>query len=120
VRSSACEIRHSVPLRVRPLAQVQAPTGLTVKSATSSKVQIGWSGSASSYTVQRAPVGGSFANIATVTTTSYTDTQIDAYLQFTYQILAGTSATAVSNQVTVGPPRPVCRWRRRRRSPTIR
>jgi uncharacterized protein (TIGR03437 family) len=81
----------------------QAPTGLKVVSATSKQTQLSWSGSASSYTVQRAAVGGSFSTIATVTTASYTDTTIDPYLSFTYQVLAG-SPLAASNAVTVGPP----------------
>lgn len=84
--------------------RAQAPAALTVQSATSSQVQLTWTGSSGNYTVQRAPVGAAFVNIATVQTTSYTDTTIDAYLQFTYQIInAGTSGPA-SNQVTVGPP----------------
>jgi uncharacterized protein (TIGR03437 family) len=82
----------------------QAPTSLTVQSATSSQVQLTWSGTSGNYTVQRAAVGAAFANIATVQTTSYTDTTIDPYLQFTYQIVnAGTTGPA-SNPVTVGPP----------------
>jgi len=80
------------------------PTGLTVKSATSAQTQLTWSGTASSYTVQRALVGAAFVNIATVTTTSYTDTTLDPYNQTVYQVIAGTTATAVSNQVMVGPP----------------
>ena len=82
----------------------QAPTGLTVKSATNTQTQLTWTGAAASYTVQRALVGGPFTNIATVTTTSYTDTTVDAFNQSVYQVIAGTSGTAVSNQVTVGPP----------------
>ncbi len=89
---------------VTPSALAQAPTGLTVKLATSTQTQLTWAGTASSYTVQRATVGGPFANIATVTTTSYTDTSPDAYNQLSYQVIAGTSGTAASNAVTVGPP----------------
>ena len=86
------------------IAWAQAPTNLAVTSATSTQVQLSWSGTSGNYTVQRAPVGGAFVNIATVSTTLYTDNQIDTYLEFTYQIInAGTSGTA-SNQVTVGPP----------------
>jgi uncharacterized protein (TIGR03437 family) len=82
----------------------QAPTGLTVQSATSSQVQLTWSGTSGNFTVQRAPVGAAFVNIATVQTTSYTDTTIDPYLQFTYQIINAGTTGQVSNQVTVGPP----------------
>jgi uncharacterized protein (TIGR03437 family) len=98
-------VRLFAPFFFASVIWAQAPTGLTVQSATSSQVYLTWSGTASQYTVQRAPVGAAFTNIATVSATSYTDTQIDAYLQFTYQIIpAGTSGTQVSNQVTVGPP----------------
>jgi uncharacterized protein (TIGR03437 family) len=57
----------------------------------------------SSFTVQRAPVGGTFVNIATVSATTYTDTTIDPYLQYTYRIVGG-NGTASPGQVTVGPP----------------
>ena len=82
----------------------QTPAGLTVKSATSTQTQLTWTGTAPSYTVQRALVGGPLVNIATVTTTSYTDTTLDPYTQTIYQVIAGTNAAAASNQVTVGPP----------------
>ena len=82
----------------------QAPTGLTVKSATNTQTQLSWTGTAANYTVQRALVGAPFTNIAAVTTTSYTDTTLDPYNQTIYQVIAGTSGTAVSNQVMVGPP----------------
>jgi len=88
------------------LVWAQAPTGLTVQSATNTQVQLTWTGTAgTSYTVERAPVGAAFTNLATLTATSYTDTFFDAYLQFTYQIVAtGSSTAAPSNPVTVGPP----------------
>ena len=85
-------------------AWCQAPTGLTVKLATSTQTQLTWTGSSATYTVQRALVGGSFANIATASTTSFTDTTLDPYNQTIYQILAGTNAGLASNQVMVGPP----------------
>jgi hypothetical protein len=68
------------------------------------QTQLSWTGAASNYTVQRALVGAPFTNIATVTATSYTDTTLDPYNQTVYQVIAGTSGTAVSNQVTVEPP----------------
>src|SRR4051812_34840436 len=81
----------------------QAPSGLTVKAATNKKVDLGWSGTAPSYTVQRRVLGGSYGNIATVNNaTTYSDTTIDAYTSYQYQIVAG--ASTASNQVTVGPP----------------
>ena len=79
----------------------QAPTGLTVKTATNKQVVLNWSGAASSYTVQRTVLGGSFSTIATATAATYTDTTIDAYTTYQYQVLNGTSASA---KVTAGPP----------------
>src|SRR5579871_2772556 len=82
----------------------QAPSGLAVKAATNKRVDLSWTGTASSYTVQRRALGGSFANIATaVTTASYSDTTIDAFTTYQYQVLA-TGGTAASNDVTAGPP----------------
>jgi uncharacterized protein (TIGR03437 family) len=81
----------------------QAPSGLTAKAATNKKVDLAWTGSAASYTVQRRVLGGSYGNIATVNNaTTYSDTTIDAYTSYQYQIVAGTSTP--SNQITVGPP----------------
>jgi uncharacterized protein (TIGR03437 family) len=88
-------------------AFAQAPSGLTVKAATNKKVDLSWSGAASSYTVQRAILGGGFSNVATVTTgATYSDTSIDAYTTYQYQIVANlaSGASGPSNQVTVGPP----------------
>lgn len=79
----------------------QAPTGLAVKSATSKQVVLAWSGAAASYSVQRAPLGGSFSTIATANSATFTDTSIDAYTTYRYQIVNGTAASAA---VTVGPP----------------
>src|ERR1035437_9754986 len=79
----------------------QAPTGLTVKTATGKRVDLSWSGVAGSYTVQRRVLGGTFGNVATATTTSFSDTTIDAYTTYQYQILNGTAA---SGPVTAGPP----------------
>jgi len=84
----------------------QAPTRLTVTAATSSQIELAWTGSSGTYTVQRAPVGAAFVNIATVSTAGYTDKTFDPYLDYTYQVLAGTSDTAASNAVSVGPPPP--------------
>jgi uncharacterized protein (TIGR03437 family) len=97
-------LRGAFTILFAGIALAQAPTGLTVKSATNTQVQLAWDGTASNYTVQRAPVGGAFVNVATIAATSYTDNTIDAYLDYTYQVIAGTSGSAVSNQVTVGPP----------------
>lgn len=56
--------------------------------------------------VQRAPLGGSFSDLTTVTTLSASDTSIDPYTTYQYQVVAITSAgrSAASNEITVGPP----------------
>jgi hypothetical protein len=84
----------------------QAPTGLSVKAATSKKIDLAWSGAAAGYTVQRRTLGGTYGNAATVTTAAYSDTTIDAYTTYQYQIVANlaSGASSPSNQVTVGPP----------------
>lgn len=87
----------AIPLTV----WAQAPSGLTVKSATSKQVVLSWTGVASSYTVQRAPLGGSYTTVGTAASATYTDTTIDAYTTYQYQVLNGSSASSV---VTVGPP----------------
>lgn len=84
-----------------PALQAQAPAGLAVKAATSKRVDLTWTGTASSYTIQRAPLGGAFSTIATASSTSYSDITIDPYTTYQYQVLNG---TAVSGSVTVGPP----------------
>jgi len=82
-------------------AWAQAPSKLTVTKATSTEVDLSWSGSASSYTVERAVLGGAFSSIGTASKTTFSDTKIDAYTTYQYQIVAN---SAQSNQVTVGPP----------------
>jgi uncharacterized protein (TIGR03437 family) len=72
-----------------------------VKTATSKQVVLTWNGTAATYSVQRAPSGGAFSTIGTATTGTYTDTTIDPYTTYQYQVLAGTAA---SSAVTVGPP----------------
>jgi uncharacterized protein (TIGR03437 family) len=90
-----------------PVLYAQAPGGLTVKTATSKRVDLSWSGGSPSYTVQRRVLGGSYSNIAgNVTTTTYSDTAIDAFTTYQYQIIGNlaSGASSPSNQVTVGPP----------------
>lgn len=84
-----------------PALQAQAPSGLAVKAATSKRVDLTWSGAAASYTVQRAPLGGVYSTIATASASSYSDTTVDPYTTYQYQVLNGTAA---SGSVTVGPP----------------
>ena len=80
---------------------LMAQTNLTVVAATNKQVNLNWSGSASSYSILRAPVGGSFTPIATAAATSYSDTTIDPYTTYQYRISAN---SATSNTITVGPP----------------
>jgi len=82
-------------------ALAQAPSKLTVTKATSTEVDLSWSGSAPSYTIERAVLGGNFSSIGTASTTTFADTKIDSYTTYQYQIVAN---SAESNQVTAGPP----------------
>lgn len=82
-------------------AAAQTITGLQVKTATSKHVDLSWTGTGSSYTVQRRLLGGTYAPVATVTNSTYSDTSIDPYSTYDYQV---TSGGASSNSVTVGPP----------------
>ncbi len=84
----------------------QIPSGLTVKAATNKRVDLSWTGTSSSYTIQRRVLGGSYTNVATAAAGSYSDTAIDAYTAYQYQVVANLAAGASSpsNQVTVGPP----------------
>src|SRR5262249_20138421 len=76
-----------------------------VKSATSKRVDLSWTGTGSSYQIQRAPLGGSYTTIQTVNSTTASDTQFDPATTYQYQIVAtGLVNSAPSNSVTVGPP----------------
>lgn len=79
----------------------QTASNLAVKAATSKRVDLTWTGTAASYTIQRAPLGGTFGSIGTSATASYSDTTIDPYTTYQYEIVAVSSA---SNNITVGPP----------------
>src|SRR5262245_6438824 len=98
-------IAYAVSTLIPPLA-AQAPTGLTVKGATSKRIDLTWTGSSAGYTVQRRVLGGSFADAASVTTSTYSDSAADPYTTYQYQVLASltSGASAPSNSVTVGPP----------------
>jgi hypothetical protein len=87
-------------------ARAQTPSGLTATAATSKSVSLAWTGSAASYVVQRALLGGSFADLTTVSSATATDTSIDPYTTYQYQVLSVTSSgrSAPSNAITVGPP----------------
>ena len=101
LRSGGALIRSILWFAIPFTIWAQAPTGLTVKSATSKQVVLNWNGSAASYSVQRAPLGGSYATVGTATGATFTDTTIDAYTTYQYQVVNG---TAGSSAVTVGPP----------------
>jgi len=82
-------------------AVAQTVAGLQVKAATSKHVDLSWTGTSSSYSVQRRVLGSTYSTIATVTNSTYSDTSIDPYTTYDYQV---TSGGATSNSVTVGPP----------------
>ena len=92
---------------VLPLG-AQAPTGLSARAATSKRVDLAWAGIAGSYAVQRRVLGGSsFSTIASsVTTAGYSDTAIDPYTTYQYQVVANLSSgfSSPSGTITVGPP----------------
>ena len=87
-------------------AFAQAPTGLSVRAATNKKIDLAWNGSGPNYTIQRRTLGGTYANVATVTAAAYSDTTIDAYTTYQYQVVANlaSGASSPSNQVIAGPP----------------
>jgi uncharacterized protein (TIGR03437 family) len=82
-----------------------AQSGLKATNATNKRVDLSWTaGTPTSYTVQRRALGASFSNIATaVTGATYSDTTIDAFTTYQYQVVASGGITP-SNQITVGPP----------------
>ncbi len=97
-------------LPVGLLAQVPAaPANLKIASATNKQVVFTWSAStgATSYAMQRRPLGGVYASLSpSAATTTFTDATIDAYTTYSYRVFAistgGTSAA--SNEVQMGPP----------------
>jgi uncharacterized protein (TIGR03437 family) len=84
-----------------PSARAQVPPLARVAAATSKRVDLTWTGAAASYTVQRRVLGGVYTPIGTVTNSTYSDTTIDAFTTYEYQVLAGTAA---STAMRVGPP----------------
>ncbi len=86
-----------------------APTGLVCTSASKSQAVLSWTPSASSgvtYEIDREPLGGSFAKLATSGTTTFTDALTDGYATYVYEVKAidAQGISAASNTVTVGPP----------------
>ena len=103
VRVSICTA--AVYAATLPLA-AQAPSGLNVRNATNKRIDLTWSGTSAGYTVQRRALGGSYADVGSVSGAAFSDTNIDAYTTYQYQVVANlnSGASAPSNQVTVGPP----------------
>ena len=87
-----------------------APTGLTAPTTTSTSVSLAWTGSTDNvgvtgYQVLRAPgaSGGTFTQVGTSTTTSFSNTGLTASTTYRYQVRATDAAgnlSAVSNTVT--------------------
>src|SRR5690349_3612757 len=87
-----------------------APTGLAAPSTTSSSVSLTWSASTDNvgvtgYQILRAPgaSGGTFAQVGTSTTTSFTNSGLTAATTYRFQVRAVDAAgntSAVSNTVT--------------------
>ena len=78
-------------------------------SATNKQVVLTWTASsgATSYVVQRSPLGAPFVSLTpSATTTTFTDTAIDAFTTYTYMVFAVSSGgtSVASNQVEMGPP----------------
>lgn len=79
-----------------------APTGVNARATTSTQVVITWTAvsGATSYQVQRRAAGGSFATIATVTGTTYTDTTASTNTAYLYRVLAvGSGGTSGASNV---------------------
>ena len=87
-----------------------APAGLTAPTTTSSSISLTWTASTDNvavtgYQILRAPgaSGGTFAQVGTSTTTSFTNSGLTASTTFRYQVRAIDAAgnvSAVSNTVT--------------------
>jgi fibronectin type 3 domain-containing protein len=70
-----------------------APTGLTATPISSSQINLTWSASsgATSYKVERSTDNVTFTQIATVTTTSYSDTALAPSTTYYYQVVGSNS-----------------------------
>ena len=84
------------------LCAVGSAQKLEVKSATSSRVVLAWSGTGQSWIVERKS-GAAFEKVGDATSATFEDDKIAPYGTYIYRVR--TSATAApSNTVTVGPP----------------
>jgi fibronectin type 3 domain-containing protein len=86
-----------------------APTGLTATAASTSQINLSWSSSsgATSYKIQRSTDGTNFSPLATVGTTTYSDTGLNAGTLYYYRVLASNAAgdsapSGVVSAVTAG------------------
>lgn len=84
------------------LCGVASAQKLEVKSATTSKVELAWTGTAPKWIVERRS-GPAFEKVSESTSTTYQDTSIAPFGTYTYRVRSGPAA-APSNEVTVGPP----------------
>ncbi|MFN7924197.1 MAG: fibronectin type III domain-containing protein [Bryobacteraceae bacterium] len=83
-----------------------APSALEVRSATSRRVELAWTGSGSNFVVERRTLGGTYSNAVTATATTAADTAINAMETYQYRVRATspTGSSDPSNEVTAGPP----------------
>ena len=67
-----------------------APTGLSTTSITQTDVALGWNAvtGATGYSIERAAVGGTFAQVGASASTSYTDTGLQKETVYTYRVKA--------------------------------
>ena len=75
---------------------------LSVRSATARRVELAWTGSSPSWTVERSAGTPQFETLATAAAGSYTDEKIAPFATYRYRVKSQTGA--VSNEVVVGPP----------------
>ncbi|HEY8471888.1 MAG TPA: glycoside hydrolase family 9 protein [Natronosporangium sp.] len=82
-----------------------APTGLTVTGTTASSVSLSWTAAAGAtgYRIERAPgtSGGTFTQVGTSTTPSFTDSGLPASSTFRYRVIATNAAGASQPSATV-------------------
>lgn len=88
------------------LLPAQTPSALTVRSATSRRVDLAFTSTAATFVLERKPLNGSFATLQNLTATTAADTAIDPMETYVYRVRAVTPSglTDPSNEVTVGPP----------------
>lgn len=76
---------------------------LQVKSATSHKIELSWTGSAPAWIVERLAASGKFEKLADSSTPGFTDEKIDPFGIYQYRVKAGENGQP-SNTVTAGAP----------------